>query len=163
MAVGSIWIAGCGSGGEVDRPAVGTHEQVRCLSCGTDPSGDEPGTPQAKPRMAASPEELFFYPDGPESPELEPKPITVVNRTGRIAAITHALIGEDEDLAGGTPYFKLVPLEEAIWLEADEAGEVRVAYLGSAKQQAALLVIYTSAPETPTLVIPLTGKYFFDN
>lgn len=140
-------------------------DDTRCLSCDATMNQDEQQQWDPKPRVIVSPEMLMFYPDSIDSPELDPKAVTITNAMGHLVYVTsNTLVDSESDLdgSGGSSYFETDPIEEYVPLLDGESTEVWVEFLGSERQRSAILVIHTTSPTHHTLQVDVTGKYFLD-
>ena len=155
---------GCGAGDDELDLATVPQDEGRCLSCDVTTEIDTEEFPPSAPKVSVSPGELMFYPSSLESPEFGPKPVTILNLTTTLVAVTRVGVAADpKDPTGGEGYFTVEAPKDQILLEGGGQVTVEVTYLGSTDQQSAVLVVNTTHPTYHTLIVLLTGKYFIDS
>lgn len=157
----AVLVSGCGTGEVLEpTPKLVFQEEPRCLSCDV-PAAPEQESIEAAPDVRASPKELLFYPMHGAADEHEPSSVTVTNNYDFIVMVTRAEIVDDTSpgvQANGAHYFVIDTLEGWIELSPKDAVVLPVWFVGSAKQQSALLTIFTTAYEHRRLEVALTGK-----
>ncbi len=120
---------------------------------------DEPGSD----RVWATPDLLTFFGDYESSHEVISRDVSIVNDTPHPVHITKIYIEDDGSVVSrhGSEFFNVSWDTEATVLLAPEArAQVQVDFHRSLEQRSASMVIETTHPDYPVLLIVLTGKSF---
>ena len=127
------------------------------------PSAPTQSSEQDAERVWATPELLTFFGDYQASSELLSRDVAIVNDTPHPIHILNVSIADDGSVVSrhGSDFFDVEwDTESTLMVPPESRVQVKTRFLRSLEQRSASMIVETTHPDFPELVIVLTGKYF---
>ena len=152
----------CGSASS-DRNDFPTSQRTVSTEARQFPSAPTQPSDHGPDRVWATPELLTFFGDYQASSELLARDVAIVNDTDHPIHILKVSIADDGSVVSrhGSDFFHVEwDTESTLMVPPDSRVYVQTRFLRSLEQRSASMIVETTHPDYPELVIVLTGKYF---